>query len=267
MAPQRRNIMAKSVFDITDQVAIVTGGGKGIGKALAFGLADAGCHVVVCARELEPLEKAAEEIRAKGRRSLAISMDHRKPEAVQEMVNQVVDEFGRIDILVNNAGGQGFLCDMENLSPGGWDAVINVNLKGVFLCTKYVGEVMIKQGGGKIVNITSVAGRDGTPGSLYYGTAKAAITNFSQGLAVEWAKYNIRVNCVGPGPVKTETAMELTFSTPEIVEKVTSGVALGRFAEPEEIVGPVIFFASDASSYVTGQTLYVDGGPKRSTFD
>lgn len=259
--------MTKSLYDLTDQVAIVTGGGKGIGKALAMGMADAGCHVVVCARELEPLEKAAEAIREKGRKSLAISMDHRKEEDVQGMVKQVVDEFGRIDILVNNAGGQGFLCDMVNLSPGGWDAVINVNLKGVFMCSKYVGEVMIKQGGGKIVNITSVAGRDGTPGSLYYGTSKAAISNFAQGLAVEWAKHNIRVNCVGPGPVRTEQAMQLTFSSPEIVEKVTSGVALGRFAEPEEMVGPVLFFASDASSYVTGQTLYVDGGSKKTTFD
>lgn len=259
--------MAKSLFDLTDRVAIVTGGGKGIGKALSMGLADAGCHVAICARELEPLEKMAEAIRAKGRKSLAISMDHRKPEEVQGMVKKVVDEFGRIDVLVNNAGGQGFLCDMVNLSPGGWDAVINVNLKGVFLCTKYVGEVMIKQGGGKIVNITSVAGREGTPGSLYYGASKAAISNFAKGLAVEWAKYNIRVNCVGPGPVKTERAMELTFSTPDIVKKVTSGVALGRFAEPEEMVGPVIFFASDASSYITGQTLYVDGGDKPSTFE
>lgn len=259
--------MTKSLLDLTDQVAIITGGGKGIGKALSLGFADAGCHVAVCARELEPLEKTAEAIREKGRKSLALSMDHRKPEEVQAMVQKVVDEFGRIDILVNNAGGQGFLCDMVNLSPGGFDAVINVNLKGVFNCTKYVGEVMIKQGGGKIVNITSVAGRDGTPGSIYYGTAKAAITNFSQGLAAEWAQYNIRVNCVGPGPVKTEKAMELTFSTPEIVKRVTDGVALARFAEPEEIVGPVIFFASDASSYITGQTLYVDGGPKRPTFD
>lgn len=259
--------MTLPIFDLTDQVAIVTGGGKGIGKALSYGMADAGCDVVVCARELEPLEKTAEAIRAKGRRALAIAMDHRNPENVQNMVKQVVDEFGRIDVLVNNAGGQGFLCDLENLSPGGWDAVISVNLKGVVMCSKYVGEVMIKQGGGKIVNITSVAGRDGTPGSLYYGASKAAISNFSQGLSVEWAKYNIRVNCVGPGPVKTEQAMELTFSSPEIVKKVTAGVALGRFAEPEEILGPVIFFASDASSYITGQTLYVDGGTKRSTFD
>jgi NAD(P)-dependent dehydrogenase (short-subunit alcohol dehydrogenase family) len=259
--------MSKSLYDLTDQVAIVTGGGKGIGKALSMGLADAGCCVVICARQLEPLEEVAESIRAKGGKAIAVSMDHRKQENVQNMVDRAVEEFGRIDILVNNAGGQGFLCDMVDLSLGGWNAVINVNLQGVFLCSKLVGEVMIKQGGGKIVNITSVAGRDGTPGSLYYGTAKAAITNFSQGLSVEWAKYNIRVNCVGPGPVKTENAMELTFSSPEIVKRVTAGVALNRFAEPEEILGPVMFFASDASSYVTGQSLYVDGGVKRSTFE
>lgn len=253
-------------FDITGQIAIVTGGGKGIGKAISLGLAQAGCHVAVCARELAPLEEVAQQIRDKGRRAIAISMDHRKQDQVENMVSKVVEEFGRIDILVNNAGGQGFICDIENLSPGGWDAIININLKGVFLCTKHVGKVMAKQGGGKIVNIVSVAGRDASPGSLYYGTAKAAISNFSLGLAAEWAKYNIRVNCVGPGPVRTEAAMSLTFNSPEIVRSITSGVALGRFAEPEEIAGPVIFLASDASSYITGQTLYVDGGTKHPTY-
>lgn len=253
-------------FDISGQNAIVTGGGKGIGKAIALGLAEAGCNVAVCARELAPLEEVANKIRGKGLRSIAISMDHRKQDQVENMVNKVVEEFGRIDILVNNAGGQGFICDIENLSPGGWDAVINVNLKGVFLCTKLVGQIMARQRSGKIVNIVSVAGREGSPGSLYYGTAKAAISNFSLGLAAEWAKYNIRVNCIGPGPVRTEAAMALTFNTPELVKTINSCVALGRFAEPEEIVGPVIFLASDASSYITGQTIYVDGGSKSPTY-
>lgn len=252
--------MTANKFDLTGRTAIVTGGGKGLGLAISRGLAEAGMDVLVCARELAPLEKAAQEVRDMGRRAVAVSMDVRNSEQVASMVETAVKELGKIDLLVNNAGAS-FHCPVENISSNGWSAVVDINLKGVFLCCKEAGKVMIEKGGGVIINVTSIAGRDCSPYMSHYGAAKAGVINFTRSLAMEWAKYNIRVNALGPGPFMTKGAADTLFPTPELVERRLSSVPMKRFGKPEEVVGIIIYLASDASTFMTGETIYVDGGP------
>ena len=251
--------MSNSPFLLTDRVAIVTGGGVGIGAAIATECARAGAHVVVASRKLPNLEKVAEEIKALGRRSLAIATDVRKPEDVDGLVQKTVDEFGRIDILVNNAG-VGFICPLEEMTPGGWDAVMATDLRGAFMCCKAVGRVMIKQNKGKIVNVSSRAGIYGGPHMAQYAAAKAGLQNFTMSLAMEWAHYNINVNCVAPGPTLTEGYM-FNLKSGGSAELPSANNAQMRWARPEEIAYAAVFLASEAANFVTGQTLAVDGGP------
>lgn len=248
------------VLDLSDQVAIVTGGGTGIGLAIATEMAKAGADVIVCSRNMDHIQKAVERIpAASGRRCRAIVVDVRKSEDVDELVERVIGEFGRIDILVNNAGG-GFKCAAEDMSVNGWDTVINTNLRGTFLCCRAVGKVMIQQKRGNIINIASVAGRDGQPYSAHYGAAKAGVVNLTKSLASEWAKHNIRVNCIAPGPVMVEGYLELLRKS-GITELPKSPFALGRFGQPVEIAKIAVFLASDASSFISGETIYATGGP------
>jgi NAD(P)-dependent dehydrogenase (short-subunit alcohol dehydrogenase family) len=241
-------------------VAIVTGGGTGIGRVIAREVAKVGAHIVVASRNPDHVNPAAEEIERLGRQALAVTVDVRVPEQVDQMVQASLDKFGRIDILVNNHGAL-FQGAVEDLSPGGWNAIIGINLTGVFLCSRAVGRVMIQQKRGKIVNIVSIAGLHGSPMTAAYGAAKAGVINFTKSLAMEWAKHNIYVNAVAPGPILTESGRALLWSTPELQQKVRAQVPLGRYGEPEEVAHAVIFLASDAASYTTGETLYVDGGP------
>lgn len=251
--------MILSKFALTDRVAIVTGSGRGIGKGIALGFAQAGAHVSGCARTVEEIEATADEIRALGRRSLAIRTDVRESEQVDEMVRKTVEEFGRIDILVNNAGGL-FVVAVLDMSERAWDAIIRENLKSVFLCSKAVAKVMVEQRKGSIVNLASMAGRTGSPGMAHYGAAKAGIINLTQSLAAEWAPYKIRVNAIAPGPVWTPGAATV-WPTPELQAQVVSRILLGRFGQPEDIAAVAIYLASDASDWVTGQTFDVNGGP------
>ena len=248
-----------SQFDLTDKVAIITGGGTGIGRGIALEFAKAGADVVVASRKLPNLEKVADEIKALGRRSLALTTDVRIPEQVDSMVKQTVDTFGRIDILVNNAGAS-FVCPLEDMTPNGWDAVIGINLKGPYLCSRAVGKVMIPQKRGKIINIASVAGIYGSPGMAHYGAAKAGLINLTKSLAVEWAKHNIYVNCIAPGLVRTEGAYAAMDLASE--EERAKAIPLGRAGQPAEIGYAVIFLASEASSFLTGETIAVQGGPR-----
>lgn len=247
-------------FELRDKVAIVTGGGTGIGKAIALEFARVGAHIVVASRKLPNLEKVASEVRALGRRSLAVACDVRKPEEVDAMVQKTVEEFGRIDILVNNAGAS-FRAPLEDISPNGWDAVVGINLKGVYLCSRAAGKVMIPQKQGNIVNIASIAGVMGSPLMSPYGAAKAAVINFTTSLAVEWAPHNIRVNCIAPGPILTEGYQEVLRGGG--VKQLPPALnALDRWGKPEEIAYATVFLASDASSFMTGETILVDGGPR-----
>jgi NAD(P)-dependent dehydrogenase (short-subunit alcohol dehydrogenase family) len=252
-----------SIFAATalqDQVAIVTGGGTGIGRVIIREMAKVGAHIVIASRNPEHINPAAEEIQQLGRQALAVSVDVRVPEQVDNLVKAAMEKFGRIDILVNNHGAL-FQCAVEDLSPGGWNAIIGINLTGVFLCSRAVGKVMIAQKRGKIVNIVSIAGFYGSPMTAPYGAAKAGVMNFTKSLAMEWAKHNIYVNAVAPGPILTESGRDLLWSDAVLQTKVRERVPLGRFGNPEEVANAVIFLASDAASYTTGETLYVDGGP------
>ncbi len=248
-----------STFDLADKVAIVTGGGTGIGKAIALEFARAGAHVVVASRRMEMIKRAAGEIEALGRQSLAVKTDVIEKEQVDNLVKQTVDQFGRIDILVNNAGGSA-AWPFEKISPKGWDIILAINLKGTFLCSQAVGKEMIKQKKGKIINISSVAGVGCSPTIPHYGAAKAGVINLTKTLAVLWGRYNINVNCIAPGLIQTEIVQgALNLSDEEMAER-TKLFPIQRIGLPEDIAYGAIYLASDASEYMTGQTLVIDGG-------
>lgn len=248
------------VPELKDQVAIVTGGGTGIGLAIATEMARAGADVVVCSRSMERLQSTVQQaIEGLGRRCLALPVDVRKPEDVDNLVQKTMEKFGRIDILVNNAGAS-FYCSAEEISPNGWDAVIGINLKGTFLCCRAVGKVMIKQKRGNIINISSLAGYMGSPLEAHYGAAKAGVINLTKTLSLEWAKHNIRVNCIAPGPVATEGLLE-EFKKRGFSEPPKSPHAIRRWGQPVEIAKVAVFLASEASSLIVGETICVSGGP------
>ena len=247
--------MNSNQFALVDRVAIVTGAGRGIGKAIALGLADFGANVVVAARTAADIENTASEIKAKGKKTLAIPTDVRLSEQVNGLVDKTVKEFGRIDILINNAGGS-FVVSTMDMSEGGWDAIVRENLKSVFLCSQAVSKVMMAQKRGAIVSIASVAGLDAYVLNAAYGAAKAGIINLTKTMATDLAKYNIRVNAVAPGYIATPGMLQLLGARPEAVNQIP----LTRLGQPEDIVGGVIYLASDASLYVTGETIVIDGG-------
>jgi len=247
-----------SQFELKDKVAIVTGGGTGIGKSIALEFARVGADVVVASRKQENLDKVAAEIQALGRQSLAVPTDIRVPEQVDNMVTQTMNKFGRIDILVNNAGA-GFPVKLEELSPNGWDVIININLRGTFLCTVAAGKVMIQQKKGKIVNIASVAGINGSPGMPHYGAAKAGVINFTKSASVEWAPYNINVNCIAPGMIETEGVRAQQILTAERAGDDTQAVPLHLPGKVEDVANLAIFLASEASDHISGETFVVKG--------
>lgn len=253
--------MDNGPFNLKDQVAIVTGGGTGIGKAISEALALSGAHVAICSRKMEHLEPTADKIEKLGRQSLAVACDVRKEDQVKNAVEKTVEKFGKLDILVNNAGAS-FVCPVENLSLNGRNAIFGINATGVFLFSKLACAEIKKQGKGSIINIASIAGRDGAPMMAPYGAAKAAVINFTKALAVEFSQYNIRVNCIAPGMIITEAAQEQMGVTPESTKERFAGLPLGRWGNPEEIAWPTVFLASEASSYMTGETICIDGGPR-----
>jgi len=245
-------------FSLQGKVAVVTGGSRGIGQAIALGIARAGADVVVASRKLPDLEKVAEEIKGMGRKSLAVAAHVGRMEEIDNLVSKVKEEFGRIDILVNNAATNPAIDSALDVSERAWDSIMNLNLKGLFFLSQAVARAMKEQGGGRIVNIASVAGI--TPDILpIYSISKAGVIMATKVMASEWAKYNIRVNTVAPGMTRTGFS-EALWSNPDILQGAMLRTPMGRIAEPEEMVGAVIYLASDASSYVTGQVIAVDGG-------
>jgi len=245
-------------FDLKGKVAVVTGGGRGIGKAIALGLAGAGASLVVCSRTQKEVDSAADEIRQKGGKALAMVTDLTVNEQIDNLVNITVKEFGRIDLLVNNAA-RSFLRSLLDLREDGWDKVFNTNVKAVWLLSRAVARRMIEQKSGRIINITTVGAEKAELGMAAYGCSKAALKMLTRCMAREWAQYGINVNAVGPGLTRTDFSKPI-WSNPDVAKHVTGTIPKGRLAEPEEIVGSVLFLASDAANFITGQSIYVDGG-------
>jgi NAD(P)-dependent dehydrogenase (short-subunit alcohol dehydrogenase family) len=245
---------------LRDRVAIVTGASQGIGRAIAVELARVGADVVVCSRRLAALKPVADEVRAAGRRALAVECDVVDAAQVDDVVAQTTGAFGRIDVLVNNAGYR-IRAPLEDLPRHEWDAMVGTNLTGVFLFCQAVGRIMIRQRSGRIVNVTSVAGRNGVRGMAAYAAAKAGVTVLTQSLGAEWAKYGVTVNAVAPGPVETEGVLEV-WKTPAMIAQAAREVPLGRLGRPEEIAAAVVFAASDHASFMTGETIFISGGPR-----
>jgi dehydrogenase/reductase SDR family protein 4 len=253
-----RSVDTSAQHDLSGNVAIVTGGGKGIGKAIALELAQAGASVVVASRTEAEIKAVAEEIRGTGGGALAAVTDLTVSDQIDKLVEITIREFDRIDILVNNAA-QSYMRPLLDFKEESWDRIFDTNCKGAFLLSRAVARKMIDQGGGKIINITTVGAERGSVGLGVYHASKAALKMLTMCMAAEWAPYNINVNAVGPGLTRTEFSRPI-WDHPERAKRYLSAVPEGRVAEPEEIAGAVLFLASDASNFITGQSIYVDGG-------
>ncbi|MEE8469766.1 MAG: 3-oxoacyl-ACP reductase family protein [Dehalococcoidia bacterium] len=273
--------MIPKEFSLEGKVAIVTGAGRGIGKAIALVLAEAGADITVAARTKEQIEQTAEEVRKLGRKALAIPTDVTQEAQVRRAVEQTLSQFGRIDILVNNAGGGesgpiAFIpgdttpADWEawarrlgsekmQMTPEDWRLTIDTNLTSVFLFAQAVGPHMMKQKGGKVINITSMYATMGVPYAAAYCASKAGLVGFNRCLAAEWAPFNIHVNAIGPGMIKTEMT-DIFWEDPDLWREYAEAIPLKRMGEAREVALLALYLASDASSYMTGQTLYLDGG-------
>jgi len=246
-------------FSLTGKVAIVTGASRGIGRAIALRLAQAGAKVTVSSRKLENVEKVAGEIRAAGGEALAVQAHVGYADQVREMVERTVEAFGRVDVAVNNAATNPHFGPVLTSDEGQWDKILDTNLKSVFRVARAVVPHMEAQGGGKIVNIGSIAGLRPSPAMGIYSVSKAAVIMLTQVLALELAPANIQVNCIAPGVIKTRFSQVL-WQTPQLAEPILKGTPLGRFGEPEDVAGLALFLASPASDYVTGAVFVVDGG-------
>jgi 2-deoxy-D-gluconate 3-dehydrogenase len=250
--------MGLEVFSLEDRVVFITGATGGIARTAAIWMAQAGADVVAAARRMPILEEVAQEVRATGRRCLPVSLDVSSMGSIDAAVQAAVDEFGRIDILVNAAAiGGGRVA--EEITEEEWDSQMDTNVKGLFFLSQAVGRVMIAQGKGKIINFSSALAILGRETRLTYTTTKAAVIALSEMLALEWAKYNINVNVIAP--TLTETAMTAgLIADRELFEAFMRRIPLRRMAQPEELAAACIYLASNASDFITGHTLVVDGG-------
>jgi NAD(P)-dependent dehydrogenase (short-subunit alcohol dehydrogenase family) len=245
-------------FDFNGKVAIVTGGGRGIGRAIALAFAGAGASVVVCSRTRNEVEAVAMEIGQLGSKALPLVVDLTSSMQLENLVDATMQEFGHIDILVNNSA-RSYMRSLLDLREDGWDKIFDTNVKAVWLLSRLVARKMIEQKNGRIINITTVGAEKADTSMSAYGCSKAALKMLTRCCAREWAQYGINVNAVGPGLTRTDFSKPI-WSNPDLFKKIVQAVPLGRLAEPEEIVGAVLFLASNVADFITGQTIYVDGG-------
>ena len=256
--------MISSLFSLEGKVALVTGSSRGIGKATALGFAEAGADVVVTSRKLPDLEMVAEEIRDMGRKSLPVACHVGRMDQIKSLVETVVAEFGKIDILVNNAGTSPVGDPAMIVEERAWDVIMNLNLKGLFFLSQSVARVMKEHGGGKIVNVASVDAYRPELNAGIYSISKAGVVMATKVMAGEWAKHNIRVNCIAPGAIETRLYDAHWFNVPEEMKKakveVAKKIPAGYIGQPDDIAGAMIYLASDASNYMTGETIIIDGG-------
>jgi NAD(P)-dependent dehydrogenase (short-subunit alcohol dehydrogenase family) len=248
-----------SLFDLTGRSAFVTGASRGIGRVIAVALAEAGADVALVARSEDGLAGTAEAIEALGRKAFVIPADVTSAEAVEKAVATAIDELGQVDVVVNNAGGSNFMVSFRDLRLAGWDKLMRLNLdSAVYVCHAFAGH-LLERGHGSVINVASVAGVGASPLLSPYGAAKAGLISLTKSLAVEWARDGVRVNALCPGWTATDLNRNL-WGDEQAGPATVATVPMGRWAAPEEMAGPAVFLASDASSYMTGQVLIVDGG-------
>lgn len=253
--------MLTDQLDFSGKVAIVTGGGTGIGYATALQLARLGASVVIASRTADELEAAAARITEQsGSQCLAVPTDVKDEDAVTRMVQHTADTFGRIDVLVNNAGGTR-MGPLESIPTRGWDAIFDLNMKSAYLCTREAGKHMMAQKSGAIVNISSGAGVNGVKGGAHYSAAKSALQMFTRVTAAEWGRHGIRCNCVAAGAIASERVSEAWKVAGLDEAEMGRSIPLGRLGTPDDMANTIVFFASDAAGYITGETISVNGGP------
>jgi len=252
------------LYGLKDKVAIVTGGGYGIGKGIALEMAKAGADVVISEVDSERAESTVNELKALGVKALKVVADVTKTEQVDKTFEQTLKEFGTVDVLVNNVGGilgVSSVVPFLEMEESFWDDIMTVNIKGTFLCTRaFVKIIRDQKKKGSIVNISSIADRVPWMAVLHYGAAKAAVSNLTMNMAVEFGKYGIRVNAVCPGRIETALSAELYRDRQDVRKAQLNSIPLGRFGLPEDIGRPAVFLASDAAGYISGTTLVVSGG-------
>jgi NAD(P)-dependent dehydrogenase (short-subunit alcohol dehydrogenase family) len=245
---------------LQNQVAVITGGGTGLGLAMAREFSRLGAKLVLASRSLEHLDLAAAEIRGQGGEVLAVPTDVRDPAQVDRLIAETKARFGSIDILVNNAAGN-FVCKAEDLSPNGWRAVVDIVLNGSFFCSRAAGKEMIAQGrGGKILSVLATYAWTGGPGTVHSAAAKAGVLAMTRTLAVEWARHKIRVNAITPGASRTEGASSALWGNPEAARKLLEKLPAGRLGDPEEMARAASFLVSPYADYINGENLTLDGG-------
>ena len=250
---------ASSWFDLSSKVAVVTGGSRGLGREMVLAFAQHGADVVIASRKLDACEAVAAEVRAMGRRALAVAYHAASWNDAERLANEAYDAMGRVDVLVNNAGMSPLYPSVDAISEDLYDKVMGVNLKGPFRLSALIGTRMVADGGGSIIMVSSIASHRPSAVEVVYGAAKAGINNLTKGLANTFGP-TVRVNCIAPGPFLTDIAKAWDMDT--FNRQARTGFALGRGGEPHEIVGAALYFASDASSYTTGAVLDVNGGPR-----
>ena len=250
--------MCVELFSLRDKVALVTGAGKGLGKSMALALSESGAHVAVVSRTLSDAEATAREIQENGVKSLPMSVDVTKQEDVIRMVEKVLSEFKTIDILVNNVGtfigGECLAFSLED-----WHKILEINLTSVYLCSKFVGKHMVEKTKGKIINISAALGAFGVRESSAYCASKGGVIQLTRALAIEWAKYNINVNSIAPYAMETDMTRTM-LEDEKIRTAIISKIPMKRIGKPADLSGIIVFLASKASDYITGQVIFVDGG-------
>lgn len=257
-ADDRPELRGMQLFDLTGRVAIMTGAGRGLGRTMALALAAAGSDLALASRTTSELDSLVAEVEALGRRAIAVPTDVTSPEACEAMVATTIDQLGRLDVLVNNAGTNVRKSALE-ITPDEYDFVLQTNLKGYFNGARAAGRHFVDQGSGKVINVSSILGSVALPNQAAYASSKGAIDQLTKVLAIEWAEANVQVNGLAPTYFETDLTRPL-YDDPERKAFIEDRTPMGRWGQPHELAGAVIFLAGDASNFITGQTILVDGG-------